>query len=473
MRYFALATDYDGTLATRGQVDSATRRALERFVASGRRLVLVTGRQLAELEEVFPQLSLFEWIVAENGAVLFSPATRDVRALEPPPSPEFVAALRARGVQPLSVGHVIVATHEPHHSTVLEVIRSMGLELHVEFNKGSVMVLPAGVTKGTGLAAALVEMGLSEHDVVGVGDAENDHALLGLCERAVSVANALPSLKERSDWVTPASHGAGVAQLIDRILADDLRDVPSARRRLVLGQTPEGESLSIEARGESLLVTGPSRKERSAIAAALVDRLLDARYQLCVLDPSGQLEARPGAVVVGSADHAPTVEELARALLDPRRSVVATLVALPIEARAAWVEAFLSGGMPELRARTGRPHWVVVDDAHEAWPRDREPGPLAPSKSRDALLLLTGAPERVSRAVLGEIDVVLATGPQAQGSLRAFAEATGRPLPECPAASSATWLWRVRDRAGGRVVPVEVTPARPHKGPESAQALPG
>ena len=46
MRYFALATDYDGTLATHGVVRDSTLRALERFVASGRKLVLVTGRQL-------------------------------------------------------------------------------------------------------------------------------------------------------------------------------------------------------------------------------------------------------------------------------------------------------------------------------------------------------------------------------------------------------------------------------------------
>ena len=46
------------------------------------------------------------------------------------------------------------------------------------FNKGAVMILPSGVNKATGLAAALEELGLSPHNVVGVGDAENDHAFL-------------------------------------------------------------------------------------------------------------------------------------------------------------------------------------------------------------------------------------------------------------------------------------------------------
>jgi haloacid dehalogenase-like hydrolase len=51
------------------------------------------------------------------------------------------------------------------------------------------MVLPAGVTKATGLAAALHTLGRSPHNLVGVGDAENDHAFLRLCECAVAVAN--------------------------------------------------------------------------------------------------------------------------------------------------------------------------------------------------------------------------------------------------------------------------------------------
>ena len=113
----------------------------------------------------------------------------------------------------------------------------MGLELHVEFNKGAVMVLPAGTTKRTGLAAALEDMHLSPHGVVGVGDGENDHAFLSFCECAVSVANALPWLKERSDWVTPSPAGAGVVELIDRLLADDLQSLAPnlARRRVPLG----------------------------------------------------------------------------------------------------------------------------------------------------------------------------------------------------------------------------------------------
>jgi HAD superfamily hydrolase (TIGR01484 family) len=225
MRYFALATDYDGTLATHGVVRDSTVRALERFVASGRKLVLDTGRQLHDVEQVFAHLDLFERVVAENGGVLYTPSTREVRLLAEAPPGAFVEALRARGVEPITTGAVIVATSEPFQGVVLETIRAMGLELHVEFNKGAVMVLPSGTTKRTGLAAALEAMRLSPHSVVGVGDAENDHTFLSFCECAVSVANALPSLKARSDWVTPSAEGKGVEELVERILTDDLQSL--------------------------------------------------------------------------------------------------------------------------------------------------------------------------------------------------------------------------------------------------------
>jgi hydroxymethylpyrimidine pyrophosphatase-like HAD family hydrolase len=221
MRYLALATDYDGTIAHDGRVDAATLAGLERLLASGRRLILVTGRELNDLAATFDRLDLFERVVAENGAIVYGPAAKSQRVLAPTPNEEFVLELRRRGV-PLSEGRSIIATWKPHETEVLETIRDLGLDSQVIFNKDAVMVLPAGVTKATGLEAVLEELGLSPRNVVGVGDAENDHAFLRVCECAVAVANALPALKQLADFTTRGDHGAGVVELIDEIIADDL-----------------------------------------------------------------------------------------------------------------------------------------------------------------------------------------------------------------------------------------------------------
>jgi hydroxymethylpyrimidine pyrophosphatase-like HAD family hydrolase len=219
-QYLALACDYDGTLAHDGVVDESVIAALSRWRAAGRRLLLVTGRELVDLRGTFTRLDLFHSIVLENGGVLYSPATGDEKALAELPSPQFLDALRDRGVSPISVGQVIVATWSPHETTVLATIRDLGLELHVIFNKGAVMVLPSGVNKATGLAAALATLGISAENVVAVGDGENDHALLAAVGLGVAVANAVPSLKENAALVTRGDHGRGVTELIEQLLED-------------------------------------------------------------------------------------------------------------------------------------------------------------------------------------------------------------------------------------------------------------
>jgi len=211
MRYHILACDFDGTIARDGHVDKPTLAALERLLATGRKLILVTGRELDELLETFPETHLFERVVAENGALLYRPATKEEKLLAERPPPEFVAALQRRNVAPLSTGRVIVATWKPHETAVLEVIRDQGLDLQVIFNKEAVMALPTSVNKASGLSAALLELGFSPHETVAVGDAENDHSFLAQCECSVAVQNAVPALKERADLVTQGDHGPGVA----------------------------------------------------------------------------------------------------------------------------------------------------------------------------------------------------------------------------------------------------------------------
>src|SRR5262249_40535584 len=140
MRYLALACDYDGTIARRGRVDEPTLAALERLRASGRELILVSGRELEDLQSVFPHLELFGIAVLENGALLYRPSTREEKVLAARPSGCFVEALRKRGVQHFSVGRAIVATWRPHEVAVLEAIHDCHLELQIIFNKDAVMV---------------------------------------------------------------------------------------------------------------------------------------------------------------------------------------------------------------------------------------------------------------------------------------------------------------------------------------------
>lgn len=224
MHYLALASDYDGTLAKDGKVGEQTIQALERVKASGRKLLLVTGRLLEDLKQVFPELEFFDYVVAENGAVLYNTAMLTERLLGEPPDKRFLQALHDQGV-PVVSGRVIVATWHPHETQVIETIEKLNLKLQVIFNKGAVMILPNGVDKSTGLLEALHDLQLLAHDVVGFGDAENDYSFLSQCGCAIAVANALPSLKEQVDYTTHASHGDGVVEGIEMLLTNDLADI--------------------------------------------------------------------------------------------------------------------------------------------------------------------------------------------------------------------------------------------------------
>jgi hypothetical protein len=230
MRFRVIAADYDGTLATNGRVDKKTLRTLAAVRESGRKLLMVTGRELDSLQSVFPQLGIFDVVVAENGALLYHPSTGEEKVLGKVPPAAFVEMLRRSGTNSLSVGRSIVATVKPHEAEVYKAIEELGLNLQIILNRESVMVLPVGVDKGTGFRTALAELRLPLDSAVGIGDAENDYAFLSLCGLSVAVGNAIPSLKERVQLVTKGKAGAGVVEVLQKLLAsEDSFDVAHPR----------------------------------------------------------------------------------------------------------------------------------------------------------------------------------------------------------------------------------------------------
>jgi hypothetical protein len=233
MRYKSLACDFDGTLADDGKISTRTLATLDRLKSSGRSLLLVTGRLLDDLFGTFPEYAICERIVAENGALIYNPLDRSTEHLADPPTQKFIEALRRRDVGPLEIGQSIVAAHRSHEDAILEAIAETGDGLQAIYNRDAVMVLPAGINKGTGLQEVLSELRLSADGVVGVGDAENDFSLLAACGCGVAVANSTPELKEFADFTTAAPSGKGVEELIEHLLRNDLCDV-SVRRKSVI-----------------------------------------------------------------------------------------------------------------------------------------------------------------------------------------------------------------------------------------------
>lgn len=429
MRYLALVADYDGTLATGDRLSEAAALALERLRVSGRRAVLVTGRRLDDLLAVCPRLQLFDLVVAENGAVLYDPRSQESKVLAKPVHRRLAERLRERGVQPLEVGKVLLATHDPHQRMVLEVIRELGLELQVIFNRTAVMILPPGVNKATGLEYALGKLCLSRHEVVGIGDAQNDHSFLERCECAVAVANAVPSVKEAAAFVTRSANGEGVMELVDELIATDLARVEGTLQQhlILLGTRTDGSAVHIPPFGHTVLVAGPSGSGKSTLTTGLIERLIEKEYQVCIIDPEGDYGSQQNTVALGNQRSAPSVNEVLSILEDPKISLSVNLLGIPLGDRPGFF-AQLIPSLHALRARTGRPHWLVLDEAHHMLPDTWGHTAAALPRTLSETILVTVHPSHVAPAILSSIDLVLATGHSPENTLAEFAGAVGRCL---------------------------------------------
>jgi hydroxymethylpyrimidine pyrophosphatase-like HAD family hydrolase len=230
MRFRILACDYDRTIATDATASDAALGALRAVAASGRRLVLVTGRTLDELLDAFTELTAFDLIVVENGAVIVVPETGGQQPLAEPIPARLLRELRDRGVDHLVVGSVICATKATQFALVREVVEELGLgDLQLIINRDSLMVCPPGVNKGSGLRAAVAELGESLAATVAVGDGENDLPLVGEAGVGVAVANAVDQLKALADIVLDEPNGAGIVKLCASLVEDDLASLLPSR----------------------------------------------------------------------------------------------------------------------------------------------------------------------------------------------------------------------------------------------------
>lgn len=430
MQYIVLATDYDGTIAHDGVVDDDTIAALTRLRASSRRLILVTGRELPDLERVMPRVDLFERVVAENGALLYRPQSREERVLADPPPPRFAERLRELRLSPLSVGRVIVATWHPNEDVVLQAIRELGLELQIVFNKGAVMVLPAGVNKESGLAAALEELEISPLNCVGIGDAENDNAMLEFCGAKVAVANAIDAIKETALLVTRGARGAGVSELIEGLLATDLAELDerSPRQQVALGSLPEGEGeLRYSPQRHNVLLAGSSGGGKSTLTVGLLERLHAAGFQFCVIDPEGDYEELDIAVALGTQDQAPTPERVSDLLRKAATNAVVNLLGVKPEDRPGLFRDLLAE-ITKLRARTGRPHVIVVDEAHHMLPDCADPSSEIPEDAT-GYLFVSVRPSALTQRIVERVDRVIAVGEEPGLVLAEFARIAGMPEP--------------------------------------------
>lgn len=459
MWYFrAVALDLDGTLA---EDDHLAESAMAAISANRGelRMILVTGRVLDDLEATFPGLrSEFDALVTENGAVLHTRS--GVRLLAGPVEPSVGRVLAERGVT-ARAGQVLLAIAGDDAAAAVDVINGLGLDYQVVRNRGAAMILPAGVTKGTGLLAALDELGLSAHNTVAVGDAENDLALLQAAEVGAAVANAVPSLAAHADLHLGSRNGAGVAELLTGPLLAGQQPLCPRRRWVQIGTFDDGQRVLVPGSQGSVLIAGDTGAGKSYLAGLLAERWIDAGYTVLIIDPEGDhvgLAQRPGVLLVDAAEHLPSPTDLLASARPGRASLVLDLSGVPEAGKPGYLRR-LPAAIAAARGGHGIPHWVITDEAHLALSGAAGPPP-GPGLAEPGTCLVTWQPGTLPGAFRNSVDLTLDTA--------------GTPS---PAANTSAAVPRATVSAGGRparpfAVDHRISPHVRHQHKYTASALP-
>jgi hypothetical protein len=270
------------------------------------------------------------------------------------------------------------------------------------------MVLPSGVSKGTGLLEALKGLGISYHSTIGIGDAENDLALFRHCELAVAVGNAVDSLKREADLVLTAEAGAAVMDFLhDRILAG--APLPVSRRwQVTLGRSHSGSRVRMPASQVNVLFAGDSGVGKSYAAGLLAERLIELDYSVCILDPEGDhtpLGHLHQVSALGGSGPLPPVGSVPEVLRQQRGSLIVDLSLLGEEQRAEYAAELLQA-LHDGRSRTGLPHWIIVDEAHV--PFGDEGAACLEFQGQKGLCLVTYDPARLCLSSGLDFDFLIA-----------------------------------------------------------------
>ena len=364
LRYYrAVAFDLDGTITSGGPPDATVLEAIRAARHSGTRILLVTGRMLADLEAEMPGLlDEFDAVVAENGGVL---AVNGVPTrLAEPVEPGLASRLREQGVLVRS-GQVLLACDGSIAHQAIDAVHELELDVQLVWNRGSLMLVPGGVTKGTGVLTALAALGISPHSAIGVGDAENDHALLHTCELGIAVANAVPALAEHADLVLAEPDGQGITKFLAGAVVRGTEVFHPRRWKLLLGTSVEdGSMVTIPASQSNVLITGNSGSGKSYVTGLLAEQMINLGYSVLLIDPEGdhaELGMLRNTLLVGDTGRLPSPQELVR-IIEHERSVVLDLSVVKHDVTTYMVDVHHQ--LRARRERTGLPHWFVIDEAH-------------------------------------------------------------------------------------------------------------
>jgi hypothetical protein len=197
---------------------------------------------------------------------------------------------------------------------------------------------------------------------------------------------------------------------------------------------------------------------------AFLERLFKSGYLYCLVDPDGSYPEIDHATSVGHSQRSLDLEAVVQLLQKPNQSAIVDLRRVPVKERSS-VFLTLVARLARLRASSGRPHWLIVDDADHLLPSGMPPESLALPTELDRVGLITESPKKLSSTALAKVNSLAVVGQHPERTIADFCEAVGRPAPLVPherLAVGDVLYWRLDSATGPvrmRVEPAESRPA--------------
>lgn len=461
------AFDYDGTLADNGRIPSSLLDKLKQLHLAGFALFLVTGRQY-ETIDVSHLTSIFSGIVWENGAVLQHIAADELYLPFGQLERYLLDALEEEQI-PLEKGLAIASTWKAHEEAVWRILSKTGSDAAIIHNKGAVMILPSGTTKGTGLERLLELCGYSPRNLISFGDGENDISLFQISEVGIAVQDAVPSLKTAADHVTQEPGSEGVeAALAYYWLANNAPPQTAVEnaRFIKLGKNEQDQEITISGAtlaNQNLGVFGDSGSGKSWVTGLLAEGMHVAGYQVLMIDPEGDfrgLGSLPGVIALsGDGNSIPAPSVITTILDEASISIVLDMCAYPIHKRNAYIIELLQRLRP-LRENKFRPQWIVLEEAQQFLTPEGNgiTKMLQPMLKQGGWAFVSFRPDRLTPSLISELDHCLLARLSDEEAVRTVQQIVKTPSYEELANTPNGHIWLcgkrlVRLRSSGRRVP--------------------
>ncbi|MCC6791452.1 MAG: phosphoglycolate phosphatase, partial [Thermomicrobiales bacterium] len=218
------------------------------------------------------------------------------------------------------------------------------------------------------------------------------------------------------------------------LLANDLSDLVGrlARHVVTIGTDAGSQQPIVLGPGETtVMIAGPSGSGKSTAMLGMLEQLSLSGYQYCAIDPEGDYLDTPYGISIGNWEQAPAVEDVVQLLRRPGNDAIACLLGVQLSDRPSYFAA-LQVALAAQRARTGRPHWVAIDEAHHLLPAWGSVTKSLPADVFANTIFVTVNPSHLTANVLERIDMLVVTGDRPRETVREYCAAIGIEPPAVP-----------------------------------------